>query len=1278
MQKKSLLVALFCGALCLTGCLKNEESASVVQVRNAKANELNSIAKLNEAKAAAEAVYAEAELTLAKAEAELKKAEANLVNAQAETEKVRAELLKVQVELAEVLVEEEKVKLQLMEANLESRLIALEVEMAAAEAAKQGWINVLNNLKAQADIDAIENEMAIVALSQQMDSLILTVEGAKADSAKVYADLYFKTLNEVAVAQAELIAAKATRVLIEREAMDVREAIYNEIDKRNEQIAQNEAYIAELKTYQDMDVEEAKAKLEESRIELNKAYNDYQDAIAVREKANTACDDLKNMVADFNNNDRKNPNGSQWYQDFKQYISPEFGPLYKDVYDVEITYGDGLGAPTKKGLKVEGLRLPVGEDGEYEFVPFWHSQDSIVISSRYPNISVVSQGKNKNYVELNTTLFAPATIYYENVEKALDITTALYELELGLAVADFEEDLNEKVNGYDHDVVREGKTVTEHVDGWKETKAKNEDKIALHKKYLKAREDKVAAAEAAYVKELGKAKDAKDAKDQAWKEFQEYILVYNDESREVFRTRYAADTTYQGAVRDTVAPSLALDAVIAALPTMEDITPIFEEFVAAEGAYNGAKYAAENTEKGRALGNAFKAASDRYNPEFQAAIEAGLKADTRSSKEGGYYKGEGEDRAKWFIPAGISPTEEEIPAGSVQDSIETWNANIEIEKEKLYVAQQNKIRFPGETALLPGVDTAVTAHNAYITARQNELTKAQTGIQAKRTQAMNNYKSTLDAFNIYVYGAEGAKTPEEAAQKAQANRAAIEAAYNPKFNNNNITDIVTFPTPGYPEAKFGLSRNFDRNYKLNEDGEWVKLNGFNRGAVAGTAQGALISAVVEAVTIVEQATVNGYRHGHRTALKKYLDAIRRFETAKANLLDANKAFMIDRGAKWPTDPDVDDAEYVKEHLAEYLDPKADELYQAYKDVTNEAKVAEALEDLKDAYRYAPDEIGELEMGNYGHKSRPYDNLPRGGVEKSNFGWLISSYEVDYEATMVDPETGETILIADYLYPTGDKAKEVTVKAKYTEPNSINTYGKFTADVKVKYLDENGKVVPEASAAKVPDFSKSMAFENEILQKKIDTAAELVKDATAQAEELVTAKENSAKELKALFNKYKATEQPYKDWLKDRQDAEKDYNKALMDEFDAKQDYLAAKAKYDALKAVVDKDVWVYTGQNPNVNDGFVKMDVYQTIDWLEKENTRLEGEIEDARQALSDGKKALAYVNEIIDEAIEVLSERIEIMNAIALKYKAIMNAYLGIVEEGVDAEPVEVEGDEE
>ena len=82
MQKKSLLVALFCGALCLTGCLKNEESASVEQVRLAKAEELKASAALKNAKAQAEVIYANAEATL-------KQAQAALLNAQAETEKAQ-------------------------------------------------------------------------------------------------------------------------------------------------------------------------------------------------------------------------------------------------------------------------------------------------------------------------------------------------------------------------------------------------------------------------------------------------------------------------------------------------------------------------------------------------------------------------------------------------------------------------------------------------------------------------------------------------------------------------------------------------------------------------------------------------------------------------------------------------------------------------------------------------------------------------------------------------------------------------------------------------------------------------------------------------------------------------------------------------------------------------------------------------------------------------------------------------------------------------------------
>jgi DNA repair exonuclease SbcCD ATPase subunit len=65
-------------------------------------------------------------------------------------------------------------------------------------------------------------------------------------------------------------------------------------------------------------------------------------------------------------------------------------------------------------------------------------------------------------------------------------------------------------------------------------------------------------------------------------------------------------------------------------------------------------------------------------------------------------------------------------------------------------------------------------------------------------------------------------------------------------------------------------------------------------------------------------------------------------------------------------------------------------------------------------------------------------------------------------------------------------------------------------------------------------------------------------------------------------------------------------------------------------------------------------------------------------EALSYGKVALSTVVNAYDAEIDQLDEEIVVWDAIANKYKTIMNAYLGIVEEGVVAEPVVEEGDEE
>lgn len=73
MKKKLMMVAVLLGALSLGACVDNDESASVEAVRTAKAEQLKSVAAMNNAEAEAKKLLAEAEAALKNAEAEAQK-----------------------------------------------------------------------------------------------------------------------------------------------------------------------------------------------------------------------------------------------------------------------------------------------------------------------------------------------------------------------------------------------------------------------------------------------------------------------------------------------------------------------------------------------------------------------------------------------------------------------------------------------------------------------------------------------------------------------------------------------------------------------------------------------------------------------------------------------------------------------------------------------------------------------------------------------------------------------------------------------------------------------------------------------------------------------------------------------------------------------------------------------------------------------------------------------------------------------------------------------------
>lgn len=107
MKKKLMMVAVLLGALTLGACVDDNESASVTAIRNAKAAQLESLAALNNAKAAAETVRAEAEAALNNAKAAYQQAKADATAAETEflTQKYQMQLEKLQAEYAQAIAE---------------------------------------------------------------------------------------------------------------------------------------------------------------------------------------------------------------------------------------------------------------------------------------------------------------------------------------------------------------------------------------------------------------------------------------------------------------------------------------------------------------------------------------------------------------------------------------------------------------------------------------------------------------------------------------------------------------------------------------------------------------------------------------------------------------------------------------------------------------------------------------------------------------------------------------------------------------------------------------------------------------------------------------------------------------------------------------------------------------------------------------------------------------------------------------------------------------------
>ena len=223
-------------------------------------------------------------------------------------------------------------------------------------------------------------------------------------------------------------------------------------------------------------------------------------------------------------------------------------------------------------------------------------------------------------------------------------------------------------------------------------------------------------------------------------------------------------------------------------------------------------------------------------------------------------------------------------------------------------------------------------------------------------------------------------------------------------------------------------------------------------------------------------------------------------------------------------------------------------------------------------------------------------------------------------------------------------------------------------------------------------------------------------------------EKIEKATKGLAEK-KAVEAAYVASVENRNTTHAAWVDAQIETIVAEAAYELALEEYNALKAIQDEGIWVYdpdakifvevygedavvTGEIRDAVNGFTLVPIAKEIERIEGTTDVLhemignliftsitEGEMPDfdeieieidtqsiaglsfakklLQEALKQGKLGLQVVIAAFDEELAVLDEKIQVYSAIAEKFKAVMNAYLGIVDnaEG-ETGPLDGEGE--
>lgn len=369
-----MMVAVLLGALSLGACVDDNESASVTNVREAKAKQLTAMAALDNAKAEAELIAANAEKALKEAQAEYQKALA--AASQQQTEEAKAKFA----------IEIEKIKAKAEAAIAAAKLQAAQDEQALLDLADErvrelygeyksalSGVIYLQNRKIELTTNISQTEANLVPVKTQADNQVayyqklIDLENYKINLYKEYKGADLKDLKQKAEkARMEAQAADDTKVKKEAAKNEADNAFYAENPRFNmwSEVTNPIKTIAAAKELRDFDWSIINEVYKELSASKNISYYTLNASSVERTKQNLTAN-VKNQ-SDYIGTDKDDATKSTLYGQLANVKKQKADALEADP-EADVTYYDNRIAQLNADITTQKSSLATAQENLTKF-----------------------------------------------------------------------------------------------------------------------------------------------------------------------------------------------------------------------------------------------------------------------------------------------------------------------------------------------------------------------------------------------------------------------------------------------------------------------------------------------------------------------------------------------------------------------------------------------------------------------------------------------------------------------------------------------------------------------------------------------------------------------------------------------------------------------------------------------------------------------------------------------------------------------------------------------